>query len=304
MSTPGIGERAIPWPSFGGQPFGGANPTCATCGGRARGAKKCECPEPDWRVSGEPLEDDTNKGVEPLGQKQQFQAWSVSWLRECYRVIAPGGVIKVFGATRMYHRMAAAMEEAGFMLDPEYSLEAWGYGSGFPKSLNVSKAIDKAAGADPAVEGAIQVHLREQREALGLTKGDVDRQVFGGTTRYSWVEGRGGQRADESYLPTPEEWTRLKAVLHLDDRYDAYIQKAIPSRADRFKADGGKGVTVGEEPGDWGYQQDGGRWDGIRRLTAPATEEAQRFDGYGTALKPAWEPFLVGRKPQLSPDPV
>ena len=162
--------------------------------------------------------------------------------------------------------------------------------SGFPKSLNVGKALDKMAGVDPLVEQAIQAHLRERREALGLAKGDVDRQVFGGTTRYSWVEGRGGQRADESYLPTPEEWARLKEMLQLDDRYDAYIQKAIPSRADRLKADGGT------EPGDWGYQQDGERWNGTRRLTAPATAEAKLFDGFGTALKPAWEPFIVGVK--------
>lgn len=188
------------------------------------------------------------------------------------------------------------MEEAGFVLDPENSLEGWGYGSGFPKSMNLSKVLDKTAGVDPLVEGEIQAHLRERREALGLTKGDVDRQVFGGTTRYSWVEGRGGQRADESYLPTPEEWAQLKEMLQLDDRYDAYIQKAIPSRADRFKADGGKSVTTGTEPGDWGYQQDGERWDGTRRLTAPATDEAKQFAEYGTALKPAWEPFIVGTK--------
>jgi len=167
--------------------------------------------------------------------------------------------------------------------------------SGFPKSMSVSKALDKMAGVNKATEIEIQAYLKVQRESLGLSKGDVDHQVFGGTTRYSWVEGRGGDYA--SYLPTPEEWALLKTVLHLDNRYDAYIQEAIPSRKDRFRADGGKAIAVGEEPGDWGYQKDDGRWEGTRKITVSATEAAKQWAGYGTALKPAFEPIVVARKP-------
>lgn len=148
MSKVGIGDRATPWPSFTGGKFGGANPTCATCGGRARGKKTCSCEEPDWRVKGKPLDDASNGLTRELEQKRLFQQWSVGWLSECYRVLEPGGVIKVFGATRMFHRMAAAMEEAGFSLTPEHSLEAWGFGSGFPKYLNTSKAIDQHLGTE------------------------------------------------------------------------------------------------------------------------------------------------------------
>jgi hypothetical protein len=231
------------------------------------------------------------------GDGGENASWHLGWLQACFAILPPGGIIKVFSATRTFHRLAAAMEEAGFILDPESSLEAWLQAQGFPKSLNVGKALDKAAGADRAVEAQIQVYLRECREALGLTKGDVDRLVFGGTTRYTWVEGRGGHRSNETYLPTPEEWVQLKEVLALDDRYDAYIEKAIPSRENRSRADGGKALQVREEPGDWGYQQGGDRWNGTRVITAPATDEAKQFDGYGTALKPGWEPFLVGRKP-------
>lgn len=62
---------------------------------------------------------------------------------ECYRVLKPGGHVLAFGGTRTYHRMAVAIEDAGFEIRDSIH---WLYGSGFPKSLDVSKAIDKVAG--------------------------------------------------------------------------------------------------------------------------------------------------------------
>jgi len=64
---------------------------------------------------------------------------------EVLRCLRPGGTVKAFCGTRTYHRMASAMERAGFIISNEHGLEAWIYGSGFPKSLAVAKAIDKAA---------------------------------------------------------------------------------------------------------------------------------------------------------------
>ena len=222
-------------------------------------------------------------------------AFSADLWDEVYRVLRPGGVVKAFSGTRTFHRMAAAMADAGFT---DLRIESWNYGSGFPKSMNIGKALDKQAGADAEKQAAVQAYLRESREAKGMSKREVDVAVFGGTTRYGWVEGRGGARANEVYLPTPEEWEVLKGVLDLDDRFDAYIKAAIPSRKDRFRADGGKAIQLGTEDGDWGYQQDGDRWGGKRTLTAPATEASQRWEGWGTALKPSWEPVVVGRKPE------
>jgi site-specific DNA-methyltransferase (adenine-specific) len=64
---------------------------------------------------------------------------------ECLRVLKPGGHLLAFGGTRTYHRMACAIEDAGFEIRDSLH---WVYGSGFPKSLDVSKSIDKAAGAE------------------------------------------------------------------------------------------------------------------------------------------------------------
>jgi DNA modification methylase len=76
------------------------------------------------------------------------------WATECLRVLKPGGHLLAFGGTRTSHRLVCAIEDAGFEIRDSL---VWLYGSGFPKSLNVSKAIDKAAGAERAVVGT---HLR------------------------------------------------------------------------------------------------------------------------------------------------
>jgi len=69
--------------------------------------------------------------------------------REVFRVLKPGCWAKVFSATRTFHRVCVAMEEAGFE-GVKDNLEAWTYGSGFPKSLNISKALAKAK-EDPRI---------------------------------------------------------------------------------------------------------------------------------------------------------
>jgi site-specific DNA-methyltransferase (adenine-specific) len=75
-------------------------------------------------------------------------AYNVNLWAEILRVLKPGGHLLAFGGTRTYHRMACAIEDAGFEIRDSLH---WIYGSGFPKSLDVSKAIDKAAGVEREV---------------------------------------------------------------------------------------------------------------------------------------------------------
>jgi site-specific DNA-methyltransferase (adenine-specific) len=75
-------------------------------------------------------------------------AVNVDMWRECLRVLKPGGYLLAFGGSRTYHRMACAIKDAGFEIRDQIM---WIYGSGFPKSLDVSKAIDKAAGQEKIV---------------------------------------------------------------------------------------------------------------------------------------------------------
>jgi DNA modification methylase len=145
FAKPGIGERFTAWPSFSAtSKHGMANPTCAVCGGRLRGAKKCECPKPHdhWKPIGK-RKNPENEGLPDhltgggmSAHLNTMQKWHVGWLRECFRVLVPGGRILAFGGSRVYHRMAAAFDDAGFV---DVGLEAWSYGSGFPKSMSLSE---------------------------------------------------------------------------------------------------------------------------------------------------------------------
>lgn len=66
-------------------------------------------------------------------------AYDVTVWQECLRVLRPGGHLLSFGGSRTYHRMACAIEDAGFQIRDQIM---WVYGSGFPKSLNISKSIE------------------------------------------------------------------------------------------------------------------------------------------------------------------
>ena len=179
-----------------------------------------------------------DKGVPPAG------VW-----REVLRVLKPGAYLLAFGGTRTFHRLTCAIEDAGFEIRDSIAeffdqdaatqaflaglspaqrkdfdrafvgspIEAWIYASGFPKSHDVSKAIDREAGAV--------------------------REVVGKSARH--VSGKPNQRT-----------------------------KGLAGSA-TFAESVGMGSTI----------------------TAPATPAARQWSGYGTSLKPAFEPVIVARKP-------
>lgn len=84
-------------------------------------------------------------GLSFMGKRWDYDVPSVEVWAECLRVLKPGGHLLAFAGTRTQHRMAVRIEDAGFEIR---DMIAWVYGSGFPKSLDVSKAIDKAAGVE------------------------------------------------------------------------------------------------------------------------------------------------------------
>ena len=84
-------------------------------------------------------------GLSFMGKRWDYDVPSEDIWRECLRVLKPGGHLLAFAGTRTQHRMAVRIEDAGFEIR---DMIAWVYGSGFPKSMDVSKAMDKAAGAE------------------------------------------------------------------------------------------------------------------------------------------------------------
>lgn len=84
-------------------------------------------------------------GLSFMGRKWDYDVPSVEIWAECLRVLKPGGHLLAFAGARTQHRMAVRIEDAGFEIR---DMLAWVHGGGFPKSMDVSKAIDKAAGAE------------------------------------------------------------------------------------------------------------------------------------------------------------
>jgi site-specific DNA-methyltransferase (adenine-specific) len=101
-------------------------------------------------------------GLSFMGKRWDYDVPSVEVWAECLRVLKPGGHLLAFAGTRTQHRMAVRIEDAGFEIR---DMIAWVYGSGFPKSLDVSKAIDKAAGAEREVVGNNPTFRKMQENA-------------------------------------------------------------------------------------------------------------------------------------------
>ena len=249
------------------------NPKCRICGHYSFSGTPCQCEEPDW---------DT-RSVEHL---HFIQAWHVSWLDAGFRVLVPAGQAWVFSGTRTFHRLAAAMTKAGFT---DIHLEAWTYGSGFPKSLDVSKALDKNALSIPLFE-AIRSHVRKWRDTRGLTNRDLNIAVgcadSGSGMARHWLSEVGGQHS----IPSKEMWLRLKNVLQWPDCEFDSLYETVKDGVDRPVVGVHKGAMSG-------WSMDGKTKFVDRDVTVPATKAAKKWEGFGTALKPAWESIIVGRKP-------
>jgi hypothetical protein len=167
----------------------------------------------------------------------------------------------------------------------------WLYGSGFPKSLDVGKAMDKARDDNPD-RLAVGVWLRRQREAKGLLQKQVAAHwpsVTGGLTGCvaNWEGGFN--------CPTWDQWLALKRLIGFGDEMDAEVwrlngRKGQPGEAWHEREVIGKGVS-----GKTAIWADGGMGD--FDITNAATDLAKQWDGWGTALKPGWEPIILARKP-------
>ena len=118
-------------------------------------------------------------GLSFMGKKWDYDVPAVEVWQECWRVLKPGGHLLAFAGTRTQHRMAVRIEDAGFEIR---DMIAWVYGSGFPKSLDVSKAIDKAAGVefDAVPASGVGFMNAEGEGGYNVTKNQLIRK--GGST--------------------------------------------------------------------------------------------------------------------------
>ena len=207
-------------------------------------------------------------GLSFMGKKWDYDVPTTELWEEAIRVLKPGGYLLAFGGTRTYHRMAVAIEDAGFEVR---DMIEWVYGSGFPKSLNIGKAVDKFGGK--SLSWFIDYILKVARER-GISKKELT-MLFpsknGNPTGWLWNK-------QKTQGITLEQYHRIKEFLQLpfDD-----IQECEREVIGRGKA----GLTAGAIANFAGNKE------------FDLTKGNSEWEGWGTALKPAHEPICMARKP-------
>lgn len=225
-------------------------------------------------------------GLKFMGKKWDHSVPSVELWAECLRVLKPGGHLLAFAGTRTQHRMAVNIEDAGFEVR---DMLAWVYGSGFPKSLDVSKAIDKIDRLGPMMERAYK--FTAWMRSTGATASQINEWT--GTFMGSHYLTDKSQPA----VPTRELFELIRP--HLGVEVPAFVEELIDSRKVEFENMKRREV-VGVRKGNHLEVAPGqGRERPQAQLvdTASHTEDAKRWQGWGTALKPALEPITLARKP-------
>jgi len=212
------------------------------------------------------------------GGRDNWIAWMRDIAAECLRVLKPGGHALVWAIPRTSHWTATAWEDAGFEIRDRV---AHVFGSGFPKSLDVSKAIDKIGGVDTA---AFKSELASAVAKSGLTRAAID-AACGFTMRfdvpYEKDPGNWG-----SSLPSPKKLAIIAKVLGFDaGRWSALIERVWRGRA-------------GAAHDDDTRRAFGQHYQSTDKGEA-ATEAARQWQGWGTALKPAMEDWWLCRKPLI-----
>jgi DNA modification methylase len=244
-------------------------------------------PDPDYIIKAIQLWASGDRAHIPEGKGFMGKSWDsfvpppAIW-DECLRVLKPGGHLLAFAGTRTYDLMGISIRMAGFEIRDSIG---WVYGSGFPKSLDVSKAIDKNNGRKFEDTFALGKHIRERREAVGLSRVEVN-SWFG---YKSGIQHWEAQDLNNAQPPTQVDYLILKERLGLSDEFDQLVARIEAERE-----------IVGEKKNAMaGWNMDGTTKFVDRDITAPSTPEAQQWQGWGTALKPALEPIVVARKPLI-----
>ena len=205
---------------------------------------------------------------------------------QCLRVLKPGGHLLSFGGTRTYHRMVVSIEDAGFEIR---DCIEWVNGSGFPKSLSIDKALDKINGRVYYRE--FKQYLNDARLKKGYSHLKVNELMQSALTGGGFSSSVMGDKQFNE-LPTVEMYSRLKKILGLDDRFDELIERIEAEREVIGKKSAGLGSGK-----TYAFQDLNNIADNEIDITAPSTDAAKQWAGWGTALKPAHEPICMARKP-------
>jgi len=203
--------------------------------------------------------------------------------RKVYRVMKPGGHLLAFGGTRTWHRIAVAIEDAGFEFRDTI---IWLYGSGFPKSLDVSKAIDKTDASKERLAKARRFQkwltpILSPQEINNATSTNMGHHLTTHPTQPS--------------IPTERIWKHLRPLISGIPKWVELLVRERTVESQNMKKRRVTGQRVGSTMPGFAVLGSGKptSWN----ETIPYTSEAALWNGWGTGLKPAWEPVMLFRKP-------
>jgi DNA modification methylase len=219
-------------------------------------------------------------GLQFMGKDWDYGLPGAPYWREALRVAKPGATLLAFGGSRTYHRLTCAIEDAGWEIR---DCIMWVYGSGFPKSTDISKQLDKVAIVDcqycnGSGKGRLNymIFCPEHGEIVGdndlcpVCDGEVE-EIELEREPCKYCGGSGKVKGAEREVIGRKHHTRDGDVSH-----QAWVKNGNSSGADYCTNP--KTLGIGME-------------------TAPATPLAVKFDGYGTALKPAVEYIVMAQAP-------
>jgi len=203
---------------------------------------------------------------------------------EVLRVLKPGGHLVAFGGTRTVHRIAVAIEDAGFEIRDTLH---WCYWSGFPKSLDVSKSLDVLRDDRNEVV-RVTAWIRDARDAAGISNAALD-EPFG----FAGMAGHWTTVASQPSVPTLEQWPIVCLTLGVTP----------PPEIDSLV------TRLNDRKGTWGNERPDRQTSHVQRNNVyrsgrlvdepgtPQTDDARQWAGWGSAVKPAVEPAILARKP-------
>jgi len=229
-------------------------------------------------------------GLSFMGKRWDYDVPSVAIWEQCLRVLKPGGHLLAFAGTRTQHRMAVRIEDAGFEIR---DMIAWVYGSGFPKSLDVSKAIDRMDSSQE--QERRRLRFTSWVRSQGVTSRQIDEAT--GTNM-------GGHYTTASSQPAIMTREHLEACRHLFHNVPEWVERETDVRSIESQNMANRQV-IGSKPSSLGGTVAAGdrnqeiiqsHKNKIVPITAPATPAAREWSGWGTALKPALEPITMARK--------
>jgi len=266
---------------------------------------------------------------------QKYQGWIKQWAKEALRIAKPGATLLCFGGTRTWHRLACAIEDAGWVIKDTLM---WIYSQGFPKSLNIEKSLqkknkcgnmeayeetqsntstdEKKTSRTEGKESNTKYYLRLVREAdlqktinskeakgeilqQGLSEQSISKQGKEASIHFSDREGQSSVERRVDIQATERELQRCKIC--------ALSQRIFINGEERWLCNGtpfGYGTTSWQSTPTnrscpsyrpQSEQQQNRELDAISEQYD--AQEIRKWKGWGTALKPAWEPIIMAMKP-------